>query len=227
MSAGPAVRPAGDAAMLVAFGTAIDDAVFARVLALDAALSADPPPGVVETVPAYASLLVHYDPLRTRPDELQRALLDAAAQARPQPLTGREHRVPVCHAPEFAPDLPAVAEQAGLTERQVIAAHGAADYRVYMYGFAPGYAYLGGVPRALRLPRKPEPVRGVPAGAVMIAGAQALVTTLTMPSGWWVIGRSPARLLDLAAQRPSPFDPGDRVRFVAVDRAEFDRLAAA
>ncbi len=85
-----------------------------------------------------------------------------------------------------------------------------------MYGFAPGYAYLSGVPEAIHLPRKPAAVRGYPVGSVMIAGAQCLITTLPMPTGWWVIGRTPLRVLDTDARRPFLFEPGDRVRFVRV-----------
>jgi inhibitor of KinA len=89
-----------------------------------------------------------------------------------------------------------------------------------MYGFAPGYAYLTGVPDAIRRPRKAAPVRAVPAGSVIIAGGQCLVTTLTMPTGWWVIGRSPTRILTGEVQRPFLFDVGDRVRFRRISAAD-------
>ena len=115
-----------------------------------------------------------------------------------------------------APDLAAAAEALGITPEALIEQHLAGDYRVYMYGFAPGYAYLGGVPEAIHLPRKPAAVRGYPVGSVMIAGAQCLITTLPMPTGWWVIGRTAVRVLDADAERPFLFDPGDRVRFTRV-----------
>jgi inhibitor of KinA len=101
------------------------------------------------------------------------------------------------------------------------------DYGVFMYGFAPGYAYLAGVPECIQLPRKPEPVRGVAAGSVVIAGPQCLVTTLTMPTGWWIIGRSPTRILTAQEDRPFLFDVGDRVRFRRIGRGEFDELVRA
>ena len=91
-----------------------------------------------------------------------------------------------------------------------------------MYGFAPGYAYLAGVPDRLRLPRKPAAVRGVEAGSVIVAGPQCLITTLKMPTGWWIIGRSPTRVLTGDAERPFLFDVGDRVRFRRIGRAEFE-----
>lgn len=226
-SATPIIRPVGDTGVLVEFGDRIDDAVHRRVLAFDAALAREPFAGFTESVPAFASVFVGYDPLLTHP---------AAVAAHVEALTGRPeaarrearlHTVEVCYEPPFAPDLTAVAERVGLTPEAVVAAHLAGEYQVYLYGFAPGYAYLGGVSEEIRLPRKPEPVRGVPAGSVIIAGPQCLVTTLTMPTGWWIIGRSPTRILRPQSDTPFLFEVGDRVRFTRVDEAALARREAA
>lgn len=220
----PLFSPVAEHSLLVEFGDRIDAAINARVLRLDAALAAAPFPGFVEAVPAYASLLVRFDPLTTDHPGAEahlRGLMDHGP-AQPRPAALRE--VQVCYDPDLAPDLPAVAEAAGLSAEAVIAAHLAGDYRVFMYGFAPGYAYLAGVPAPIHLPRKPAAVRGVAAGSVLIAGPQCLVSTLTMPTGWWVIGRSPTRILTGEAARPFLFDVGDRVRFTRIDRATFEAL---
>jgi inhibitor of KinA len=111
------------------------------------------------------------------------------------------------------PDLDEVARRCGLSPEAVIAAHLGGDYQVALYGFAPGYAYLSGVPKAIALPRKEAAVRGVPAGSVIIAAGQCIVTTLTMPTGWWIIGHSPTVILDPQGARPFLFDVGDRVEF--------------
>jgi inhibitor of KinA len=153
-----------------------------------------------------------------------RALIAAPGAA---PQAGRQREVRICYDAELAPDLPRVAEATGLDPEAVIAAHLAGDYRVYMYGFAPGYAYLAGVPEPIRLPRKTAPVRDVAAGSVLIAGPQCLVTTFIMPTGWWIIGRSPTRILDGGeGSRPFLFDVGDSVRFTRIDRATFEAEAA-
>lgn len=228
MSAGfPRFRPIAETALLVEFGETIADAIHAAVLRLDAALAARPFAGLIETVPAYASLLVRFDPLSSDHALVEaalRGLLDWQGETGSEPAL---REIQVCYDADLAPDLTEVARQTGLDPDQVIAAHLAGDYSVYMYGFAPGYAYMAGVPPALRLPRKPAAIRGVPAGSVMIAGPQCLVTTLTMPSGWWVIGRSPDRVLTGDPARPFLFDVGDRVRFRRIPRADYDREAAA
>lgn len=221
----PRFRPVAEQALLVEFGETIDDAIHARVLRLDAALSQQPFEGLCETVPAYASLLVRFDPLRSDhalAEAAIRALLDWRGAAGSGAVT---RDVAVCYDADLAPDLPEVARQTGLDPDQVIAAHLAGDYRIYMYGFAPGYAYMAGVPEAIRLPRKPAAQREIPAGSVMIAGPQCLVTTLAMPSGWWVIGRSPTPILTDDPARPFLFDVGDRVRFRRISRDDLDRGA--
>lgn len=221
----PRYRPVGDVGVLVEFGDSIDEAVHARVRALDHAVQSAPFDGFTESVPAYASVLVGYDALTTGPEQVAahlRRLIDRPAPEGP-PRTDRE--VLVCYDDPFSPDLAGVAERTGLSREAVIAAHLAGDYSVYMYGFAPGYAYLGGVPAEIRLPRKTDPVRGVPAGSLIIAGRQCLVTTLTMPTGWWVVGRSPTRILRPQAEHPFLFAVGDRVRFKRIDRAAYSTLA--
>ncbi len=210
---GPVFRPAGAGALLVDFGGGIDEAIFARVVALDHALAAAPPRGLTETVPAYTSLLLVFDPLVTDHAAIERHVAPLAADAPAGFADAATHEVPVCYGGDDGPDLAEVADRLGMSPEAVVAAHLAGDYRVFMYGFAPGYAYLGGVPGPLHLPRKEAAVRGHPVGSVMIAGPQCLITTLPMPTGWWVIGSTPLRVLDATADKPFRFEPGDRVRF--------------
>jgi len=214
-----AIRPVGEAAMLIDFGGAISTTVSDRVVSLDAALSARAPAGLLECVPAYTTLLLMFDPLLTTFEALEATVLEAMRQAGTSTVEATEFVAPVCYGGEFGPDLAMAAEQLGLTPEAVVSAHLAGEYRVCMYGFAPGYAYMAGVPPRLHLPRKPSAVRGYPVGSVMIAGAQCLITTLDMPTGWWVIGRSALRILEPEKAQPFLFKPGDRIRFEAVDAA--------
>ena len=217
MSAPPVVRPVGESGLLIDFGDTIDAAINGRVIALDRALAADPPSGLFETIPAYASLMLVFDPLLITGRDLTEHALALTKQEQAGTVCGREHIVPVCYDPPYSPDLADVSARTGLHRDDVIAAHLAGRYRVFMYGFAPGYAYLGGVRPEIQLPRKPAAERGHPAGSVIIAGPQCLITTLPMPTGWWVIGRSPLKILDPDAARPFLFNPSDTIRFERID----------
>ena len=223
----PRFVPVAEHALLVEFGDDIDDAVTDRVHALDRALAADPPPGLRETVPAFVNLLVDFDPLTTDHAAIEAAVRDRLARPATAARPPATHRIEVCYDPDLGPDLDEVARLTGLTPEDVIAAHLSGEYRVGMFGFAPGYAYMSGTPQAIRLPRKTAPVRGVPEGTVIIAGAQCIVTTLTMPAGWWRIGRSPTRILLDDPDRPFLFDAGDRIVMQRIDRAAYDRAMGA
>ncbi len=223
----PRIRPVADVGIMVEFSQSISEAANSAVLALDTALSAHPFPGFTETVPAYSSLFVGYDPLVTDPDAVRTHLTQLWANVQVSTPEGKIWEVPVCYDPPFSPDLASVAERVGRTAEEVIEAHLAGCYRVYMYGFAPGYAYLGGVPEPIQLPRKPAPVRDIPAGSLSIAGPQCLVSTMMMPTGWWVIGRSPARILRPEHDVPFLFQVGDRVVFRRIDMAEFEAAVEA
>jgi inhibitor of KinA len=217
----PRLRAVADVGVMVEFSDRISEAANAAVLALDAALRANPFPGFTEAVPAYCSLFVGYDPLVTEPDPVSAYIRQLWTTTEVSAPEGRLWEVPVCYDPPFAPDLAAVADQVGLTPEAVIEAHLAGSYRVYMYGFAPGYAYLGGVPGPIQLPRKPAPVRDIPAGSVSIAGPQCLVMTMMMPTGWWIIGRSPARILRPHHEVPFLFEVGDRIAFRRIGADQF------
>ncbi len=219
----PTFRAMADHALLVEFGDDPTPAAREAVRRLDRVLAAAPFAGYAEAVPAFVTLAVLFDPLVTDHALAEAHLRGLLAHPGAAPAAVSERLVDVCYDPDVAPDLAAVAAQSGLAPEAVVAAHLAGRYEVVMYGFAPGYAYLAGVPAPLQLDRKPSAVRGVAAGSVIVAGAQCLVTTLTMPTGWWVIGRSPTKVLTGDAARPFLFDVGDRVRFRRIGR---DALAA-
>lgn len=224
MNSSPEFTPIADHALLVEFGTEIGDAANAAVVALDRAIARHVPAGVVEVVPAFVNLLVDFDPLVTDHVEVEAAVRALLASSPDVIETPRRHTVHVCYDDAFGPDLAAVAAAGGLSVEAVIDAHVAGDYRVVMYGFAPGYAYMAGVAESIRVPRKPAPVRRVAAGSLIIAGPQCLITTIEMPTGWSIIGRSATQVLRPDADRAFLFDPGDLVTFERVDLATFERL---
>ncbi len=223
----PRILALGDGALTIEFGDRIDPALNAKVMATRDALVALRLDGVGDVVPTYRSLTVHFDPLRLDRQVLTQRLLDAA-QAPPQAsvLTTR-WLIPVLFGDEFGPDLAEVARTTQRSEAAIIDALSSTELRVFMIGFLPGFPYLGELPEWLRLPRLATPRSAVPAGSLAIAGAQAAVYPWQSPGGWHLLGRTPARLFDLSdAARPALLVPGDAVRFTAVGRDEFQRLAA-
>ncbi len=210
MSGFPIFRAVAEHGLLVEFGARIDDVTHAAVLALDRALAANPFAGFAEAVPAYVNLLVRFDPMVTDLRAVEAALRALIKATPTEGVQGTRRVVDVVYD---GPDLDEVARRCGLSPEAVIAAHLGGDYQVALYGFAPGYAYLSGVPKAIALPRKEAAVRGVASGSVIIAAGQCIVTTLTMPTGWWIIGHSPTEILDPQGARPFLFDVGDRVAF--------------
>ncbi len=220
----PKFRAVAEHGVLVEFGDEFSEAVHREVLALYHAVDADVPSGVRELVPALVNLFVEFDPLVTDHQEVSAAVSSRLSRKMgiSSPPTLRE--VEVCYDAEFAPDLEAVAVAKGLSQEAVISAHLSSECEVRMYGFAPGYAYLTGIPAAIQVPRKDAAVRDIPAGSVLIAGPQCLVTTLKMPTGWSIIGRSPTRILTEDSDRPFLFDVGDRVVFKRIGRQRFDEI---
>lgn len=211
----PQIVPLGDAALLVQFGNQVDLAVNRQVHALAARLRDDQPPGVIETVPSYASLLVHYDPLRLTFGEVaQWVSADVQRVEAVATSTARRIEIPVRYGGEDGPDLAAVAQQHHLSPRDAATMHASREYTVYMMGFTPGFAYMGMLDESLDTPRLPSPRLHVPAGSVAIADKQTGVYPIDSPGGWRLIGRTSLPLFDLQAEQPFLLSPGDTVRFV-------------
>ncbi len=221
--AGARIRDAGEAALSIELGEGIDPAVHERVLALDHAVNAAGIEGVRETVPSYRALLVIYDAERIARDALIARLDALAPQA--ADLNPREWSVAACFDGDHADDLSAAAEQTGLSPGEIIEALIAAPLRLYMYGFAPGFAYLGGLDQRLAIPRRATPRASMPPGSLMIAGGQASIASVSMPTGWYVVGRTPVQMFSPERVPMVPFQPGDAIRLRAVSPDEFEALA--
>lgn len=221
----PRFKSIADHAVLVTFSEDTNEEAHTCVIALDAAIAFDPPEGMIETVPALVNLLVSFDPVVTDHKGVERHVRKCLKGLKVAEIAGVRRHIQVCYDAAFAPDLEAVASATGLSTDAVINAHLAGDYHVLMYGFSPGYAYLSGVVEQIQVPRKLAPVRDVPAGSVIIAGPQCLITTLTMPTGWSIIGRSPNAIFTGDATHPFLFDVGDHVTFERIDLATYERLS--
>jgi inhibitor of KinA len=218
---------AGDRALIVEFGDRVDRALSEDVLRLNAVIASSAISGVVETVPTFRSLMVHYDPLVTTRANLEQeigSLLDHD----PSPRIGaRLWRVPVCYEGEFAPDLAEVARLTGLTLDEVVVLHSGTRFHVYMLGFLPGFPYMGDLPQALALPRRADPRLRVPAGSISIATSLTAIYPYESPGGWHLIGATPIRLFDADRPRPALFAPGDAIAFEAIDPVSFAEIRQA
>ena len=218
---------AGDRALVVEFGARVDRALSDDVLRLDASLRSTGLAGVVETVPTFRSLMVHYDPLVTSRAELEQAIAALLDRRSGLCRDATLWRVPVCYEGEFAPDLAEVARLTELTPREVVGLHSAVRYHVYMLGFLPGFPYLGDLPPQLALPRRADPRVRVPAGSVSIATTLTAIYPYESPGGWHLIGATPIRLFDPERPRPALLAPGDIVRFEPIDPASFASIKKA
>jgi inhibitor of KinA len=219
------IVPAGDSALSVEFEERIDPLVNARAIALAERLRTAAIPGVRDIVPAYRSVSVSFDPLRTDHDALVECVEREAARPAGQAAAQTEPlHIPVCYGGDFGPDLGAVAAFGGISADEVIALHTAIVYRVFMLGFVPGFAYLGIVDARIAAPRHATPRVRVPAGSVGIAGVQTGIYPAETPGGWQLIGRTPVRPFDASRAQPFLMKAGDAVRFYPIDRQAYERF---
>ena len=209
---------------MVEFGATVDPVTHDHVIGLAEALRALDIPGVLETVPTFRSLMIHYDPLvldrRTLVAKIGSVQPRLQSRAKPRNLW----TIPCCYERPFGEDLSEVAGIMNLSAEQVVGLHSGATFRAYMYGFAPGFCYLGGLPEKLAISRRPMPRAPHPQNAVLIAGGLSLIGTFSMPTGWWVIGRTPVRLFSPSRSPNFLIEVGDSVRFAPIDKNEFQFL---
>jgi KipI family sensor histidine kinase inhibitor len=210
------IRPSGDSMLLVEFEAGIDPEVNDRVIALGARLRRRAGRGVLDVVPGYRTLGVHFDPLQTDLAALERAIeMDLRGLEVAPPAASRHLvEIPVQYGGAAGPDLESVAVQAGCSPDEVVQRHAARIYRVYMLGFVPGFAYMGRVDSSIAVARHRVPRERVPAGSVGIAGEQTGVYPIETPGGWQLIGRTSLMMFDPIRTPPSLLQPGDLVRFV-------------
>lgn len=215
------IKPVGDSALSVIFEQKISEKVRLAVARTDAAVRKLP--HVIETVPAYASILVYYDAFSAGYDEMRLAVETAGAAEAVETAVGRRVEIPVCYGGSCGEDLSEVARHAGLSEEEVIAIHSGRDYPLYFIGFLPGFPYLGGLDERLFTPRRAVPRTAVPKGSVAIGGEQTGVYPSVSPGGWQLIGRTPIELFD--EKNGALCRAGDTVRFVPISVAEYRKLS--
>ena len=227
MLSAPRFFPMGDQALVVEFGERVDTALSAQIAAVAQRLREAKPAGVLDIVPAYTTLALHYDPAEvgagTSPYEAVCEIIAAwlKTQSVEPSAAGRLVEIPVCYGGAFGEDLEPLARSRGLSIDEAIAIHCASIYHVHMLGFVPGFAYLGGLDSRLATPRRDTPRARVPAGSVGIAGEQTGIYPLDTPGGWQIIGRTPLPLFKPAASPPSLLNAGDTVRFLPISERDF------
>ena len=233
------IAPLGDAALVVRIRDRFEDApekTLNDVLNVLQRLEDAQIPGIIELAPAYTTVAVFFDPARVidaagEPDcvmeWLTQKIYEALTHGKRKQVkhaAARWVEIPVCYDPEFALDLDHVADHARMSRKEVVDLHSAAEYRVNCIGFTPGFPYLTGLPGKLATPRRATPRKEIPTGSVAIGGAQTGIYPQVSPGGWNVIGRTPLRLFDPQKDPPVLLRAGNRVRFRAITREEFEAL---
>ena len=217
---------AGDCGLLVEYGEGVNFEVNAKVRTMAKVISKNLPAGIVEIIPTYRSLLVVYDPVLTTPKRLKNVLTLLEEQLDDIKIpTPAVVEIPVCYGGEFGLDISVVGKAHELTEDEVVRLHSEPEYFIYMVGFTPGFAYLGGLHEQLHTPRLATPRMLVPQGSVGIANNQTGIYPVASPGGWQLIGRTPLKLF--LPERPNPFlyQAGDKIKFKPISAEKFSELA--
>jgi inhibitor of KinA len=217
--------PASDSTLLVRFDPQGESDVNGRVLALAWKLQQqEPEHGILNVHPAYATLLIRFDPLMRSHADIETLVRKRLQMGLPRLPEPKKIDVPVCYGGAFGPDLEEVARLTQLTVAQVIEIHSSVQYRVYFLGFAPGFPYLGGMDPRIAVPRLNSPRKEVPAGSVGIAENQTGIYPVASPGGWRLIGRTPLKLFRPDRINPSLINPGDSLRFHPITPDEYEKM---
>lgn len=222
------VVAAGDSAILIQFQQEISEEVNRRISATVQLIKMQQIEGIVDMIPAYASLLVEYNPLVIRYEELFRRLRSLVKMdTRVESMEKKVWEIPVCYGGNFGPDLDFVSEKSSLTVEEVIEKHSSIDYLIYMLGFLPGFTYLGGLPEALHTNRLDSPRLRIPAGSVGIGGSQTGVYPVDSPGGWRLIGKTPVKMYDPLKKEPILTRAGEYIRFCPISLKEYQEIEEA
>lgn len=215
----------GDCAVCVEFGNAISPDINKKIRAFKIAVEKSGIPGIVETVPTYRSLLVHYQPevigFKELTGEFEKLMGDLSSIPIPPPTV---IEIPVLYGGEMGPDIENVAEHNGKTVDEVIRIHTSEEYLIYMLGFIAGFPYLGGMSKEIATPRLKSPRVKIDGGSVGIAGEQTGVYPVDSPGGWQLIGRTPLKLYDADREKPVLLEAGQYIKFRSVEKEEYDRI---
>ncbi len=222
------ILTAGDSSLLVEFGSEISPEVNQRITATVQLMKEQHIEGVVDLIPAFTSLLVNYDPRVISYEKIKKRIsclvrLEASAKEKRKRIL----EIPVCYGGEYGPDLEAIAANAGLSPEEVIRIHASQDYLIYMLGFLPGFAYLGGLDERIHTPRLANPRIKIRAGSVGIGGSQTGIYPLDSPGGWQLLGMTPVKTYDPEREEPILYQAGDYIRFVPVEEAQYKEIEKA
>lgn len=219
------IMPEGDRALVVDFGEHIDEAVNDAVNALAGKIRKHNIEGVEEMIPTFRSLLILFDPKRTSMKTLREGIekLDLASSAE-EKKEKRILHIPCCYGGKYGEDLLDMEKVTGLSREEIVKIHSGTDYRVYMLGFLPGFAYLGGLDERIAAPRLKTPRLSIPAGSVAIGGNQTGVYPIASPGGWRIIGSTPIEFYNPNREEPILCRAGDYIRFVPIGVDEYDEI---
>ena len=214
----PLFRNLGDSALLVVAGNSVSPQINSQVRGLITEIQEKDWPGILEMVPSYSSLVIHFNPLVLSVSAIESLICDvwdlaAAVEER----SGKIISIPTLYGGNFGPDIDEVSELTGFSTEEVIEKHSGVNYLVYALGFSPGFPYLGGLDESLKCARLSSPRLNVPAGSVAIADLQTGIYPVASPGGWRIIGRTPIKIFDHLRNSLSIIDPGDFIKFEPLD----------
>ncbi len=215
--------PYGDTAVLVKFADRIDPKVNAMVFSLEKLILSEKIDGIVEMIPAYSSLTLFYDPKILSFSIVVEKLNELKAKYKNYSFSPSFFEIPVVYGGKYGPDLQFIANYNHLSTEEVVKIHSSVEYTVYMLGFTPGFAYLGGMSKKIITPRLKNPRKNVPAGSIGIGGKQTGIYPIESPGGWRIIGLTPLKLFNMDKDPPVLFKPGDKVKFVPISESEYEQ----
>lgn len=219
---------AGDKALVMEFGNNISEEINNKIRSMTVAIETQNIKEIVELVPTYRSLMIHYNPLKISYDELANTLKELEKELEGIELPAPQVvEIPTLYGGEYGPDIENVAKHNHLSIEEVIKIHTSKEYLIYMLGFTPGFPYLGGMDERIATPRLESPRTKITGGSVGIAGGQTGIYPIDSPGGWQLIGRTPVPLYDPQRETPILLKAGNYISFKSIDEKEYREIEEA